>query len=103
MSKTDLNKILHCDFFYGISDPEGKTKTDNRERINASPRSGCRIRNVGPEGSEDVGQQMVITDTNTLITKYKNKWLEEFLTFRRSENAWDFLFVTKKEGRFILP
>jgi len=42
---------------------------------------------------------MVITDTSTLITKYKNKWLEEFIRFRRSENVWNFLFFTKKEGR----
>jgi hypothetical protein len=42
---------------------------------------------------------MVITDTSTLITKYKDKCLEEFLRFRRSENAWDFLFFTKKEGK----
>ena len=38
--------------FYGISEAEGKTKTENRERINAEAGYG----NVGSESNEDVGQ-----------------------------------------------
>lgn len=100
MSKTDLNKILHCDFLLNIG---RRRKNKNRWRINASPHSGCRIRNVGPESNQDVGKQMIVTDSSTLIIKYKNKWLEEFLRFRRSENDWDILLFTKKEESFGLP